>query len=226
MKKYLLLGLSLALAGCATQKALPQYSEAQKQAQRESIGFWQPAPAKPDSASHTKPPVGLRLPPVAAPDSLPFIAVARQPTFLAKLFGRTPKTTIYPGLVPVKAGKKSTVNIYNAPATITTLGKKATAAVGDGAAVVVAAKKAGPVVLADSGATVQVATVKKGQAAAGDGITQQQPPDEGFPNLVDKLFGGGIAMLLGAGAVAIFLTSGGPAWLLGLVRRRKSDNQA
>jgi hypothetical protein len=51
MTKYLLLGLSLALAGCTTQKALPHYTEAEKAAQRQAIGYWQPAPTKPDSTS-------------------------------------------------------------------------------------------------------------------------------------------------------------------------------
>jgi hypothetical protein len=92
------------------QKAVPQYIEAEKAAQRDGVSYWQPAPA--DSSAHTKPPHAVQLPPIAAPDSLPFIAVSRKPTFLDKLFGHTPKTTIYPGLLPVKAGNKSTVNIF------------------------------------------------------------------------------------------------------------------
>jgi hypothetical protein len=151
--KYLLLGVSLALASCAAQKALPQYTETEKAAQRGGISYWQPAPA--DSSAHTKPPYAVQLPPIAAPDSLPFIAVSRKPTFLDKLFGHTPKMTIYPGLLPVKAGKKSTVNIFHGPATVTTttVGKKATAATAEGAVATVIEKKAGPAIVASDSST-------------------------------------------------------------------------
>ena len=46
MRHYLLLGIGLALASCAAQKALPQYTPEQQASQRESIGFWQPDSAK------------------------------------------------------------------------------------------------------------------------------------------------------------------------------------
>jgi hypothetical protein len=64
MIKYLLLATSLALASCATQKALPHYTEAEKQAQRESISWWKSAPLPAnylipaaDSTEASQPPV-------------------------------------------------------------------------------------------------------------------------------------------------------------------------
>jgi hypothetical protein len=161
--KYLLLGVSLALASCADQKALPQYTEAEKAAQRGGISYWQPAPAPADSSAHTKPPYAVQLPPIAAPDSLPFIEVSRKPTFLDKLFGHTPKTTIYPGLLPVKAGKKSTVNIFHGPATVntTTASKHATVAAGGGATATSIGKAKGPTAVGDSATATD--NTKQGQ---------------------------------------------------------------
>lgn len=185
MRTYLLLGIGLALASCAAQKALPQYTEAEQAAQRGGISYWQPDPTPDDSTPL------LHRPPVWGPkDSLLWvkhkqahqvdsIVVERTPTFLDKVLHRTPKPYTV-AVAPARIGKKSTVNVYLGQTTVTTAGKKAQVAAGAGAAVVVADKKAGPVVLADSGAKVQVATAKKGQAAAGEGNTQTKPK-AGFP---------------------------------------------
>jgi hypothetical protein len=55
MRTYLLAAACLALASCAAQKALPQYTEAQKQAQRENISYWQPDTAHPATPPHAEP---------------------------------------------------------------------------------------------------------------------------------------------------------------------------
>jgi hypothetical protein len=171
MKKYLLLGLGLALASCVTQKALPQYTEAEKAAQRGGISYWQPTPAPADTARHTKPPLNLLLPPVAAPDSLPFVAVSRQPNFLDKLFKHTPKTTIYVGSGPIKTGKKSNVTINNVghsqSNTSSTTGKKGTSATGDGATTTAIDKVKAPTAVGDSAAaTDNTKAGQRGGAAA------------------------------------------------------------
>jgi hypothetical protein len=155
MRHYVLLAAaSLALASCATQKALPQYTEAEKAAQRGDISYWQPTPAPADTAGHTKPPLNLLLPPVAAPDSLRFIEVSRKPNFLDKLFKHTPKTTIYVGSGPIKTGKKSSVIINNVghsqSNTSSTTGKKGTSATGEGATATAIDKVKAPTAVGDS----------------------------------------------------------------------------
>jgi hypothetical protein len=55
MRTYLLAAACLALASCAAQKALPQYTEAEKEAQRHSISYWQPDTAKPVTPPHAEP---------------------------------------------------------------------------------------------------------------------------------------------------------------------------
>jgi hypothetical protein len=130
MKKYLLLGVGLALLSCSATKPLPHYSDKEKADQRASIGYWQPEPTK-DSTSGPrvepnsqadfirrifagKPPVVQQDLPsdyIATPDSLRFVKVERQPSWLARLFGHKPQTAIYVGQSSIKAGKKSTITI-------------------------------------------------------------------------------------------------------------------
>nr|GFD13901.1 hypothetical protein [Tanacetum cinerariifolium] len=103
MRHYLLLAAtSLLLASCASTKPLPQYTEAQKQAQREAIGYWQPEPDKRDSTAGPRIEPGSqadlirqifegKAPVVqveAAPDSLKFVKVPKPAT--RRLFGLLP----------------------------------------------------------------------------------------------------------------------------------------
>jgi hypothetical protein len=99
--------------------------------------------------------------------------VSRKPTFLNKLFGHTPKTTIYPGLLPVKAGKKSTINIFHGPATVTTAAKNAQV-LGAGSSNTQTGKKSGDIIKADSGAIVnKVGGPGNAQTTRGNNNTPQ-----------------------------------------------------
>lgn len=172
MTKYLLLGLGLALASCAAQKALPQLSEEQKRANERGIAYWQPDSASlADTAPHT-PKWAVAVPPVKV-DS---IVVEPHRTLLDKLLGRKPERYVSDSHVG-NIGKKSTVNIYHGPATVTTttLGKKSTGAVGAGAVASVIEKKAGPAQVASDSST-QNALLGGGNLAnvPGDGSTLPQ----------------------------------------------------
>jgi hypothetical protein len=181
--KYTLLACVVLLSGCAGMKKLPVFTKAQHDQQVSDITYWAPAPAPADSVPHTKPPVDIALPPIAAPDSLPFVAVTRKATILDKLLKRTPKTTYYPGFMPVKAGKKSTVNIYNAPATVTntSVGKKATAATAEGATVTKIDKVKAPTAIGDSATATDnsKAGQRGGAAAIGAGSTATATTQKG-----------------------------------------------
>jgi hypothetical protein len=198
MTKYLLLGMSLALASCASTKPLPHYSEAEQAAQRQAIGYWQPTPAKSDSISGPRVEPGSQAdllrsifgghPQVvqqdieATPDSLKFVKVAKAPR---RLFGLLPaKSDSKPAAVrtaselPRKC-KGCTFNVVAGNQTNQHVAKNGQL-LGDGASNTQTGKKSGAVIKADSGATVYNAETKKGQAAAGQGITQEQPRSAGF----------------------------------------------
>jgi len=177
--KYLLLGLGLALASCAAQKALPQYTEAEKAAQRGGISYWQPdSSSRADTLPHT-PRWAVAVPP-AKVDS---IVVEPHRTLLDKLLGRTPQSSsiksdeLYKVAPSIRTGKKANITIYQGPATVTTttLGKKSTGAVGAGAVASVIEKKAGPAQVASDSST-QNALLGGGNLAAvhGDGNTLPQ----------------------------------------------------
>jgi hypothetical protein len=148
--KYLLLAASLALASCAAQKTLPQYTEAEKAAQRGGISYWQPdSTSRADTLPH-QPRWAVAVPPVKV-DS---IIVEPHRTLLDKLLGRKPAPYTVKS-APLTVGKKSTVNNYYGPATVTTttVGKKATAATAEGAVATVIKKKAGPAIVASDSST-------------------------------------------------------------------------
>jgi hypothetical protein len=162
--RYLLLGVSLALASCASTKKLPHYTEAEKQAQRESIGFWKPDPLK--EVPKLSPAAKLKLEarrrrgqaptPLAGDggtrplDSVVVVPYAqpqpgRSTAFWQKLnpFRSKPATsqkllkpTSISSFSPAKV-KNSTVNVYYGKAKVTnsTVGKKGNGATGDGAGV-------------------------------------------------------------------------------------------
>jgi hypothetical protein len=110
------------------------------------------------------------------PAKVDSIVVEPHRTLLDKLLGRKPEPYTL-GVAPKCIGKKSTVNIYNAPATVTTttLGKKSTGAVGAGAVATVIEKKAGPAQVASDSST-QNALLGGGNLAnvPGDGNTLPQ----------------------------------------------------
>jgi hypothetical protein len=239
MKKllgYCLVGL---LTSCATIKPLPQHSAAEQDAQSQSYG--QPQPARPDSTSGPRiepgsqadfirsifeghPPVVQQDIPsdvVAAPDSLPFVKVPKKTSLFRRLFPAKQQSVsdTHVGNMPRKC-KGCTFNVVAGDQHNQQVGKNAKL-LGDGASNMQTGKKSGAVIKADSGATVYNAETKKGQAAAGHGITQQQPT---APSLLDQIKAH--ALLLGAAvAFILFLTSGGGAWLVALLPRRK-DKQA
>jgi hypothetical protein len=190
------------MTSCTAQKALPHYSPAEQQAQRESISYWQPAPAQPDTAHGFRAEPGSQAdlirsifdghPPVvqmeveAEPDSLHFVKVPRPASWLGKLFGRTPKPyTVATTQARIGKCKKCpiTINVVQGnqtnTSTSTSTAKNGRTVVGDGASNTETGKKSGTVIKADSGATVYNAETKKGPAAAGEGIAQV-PPAAGF----------------------------------------------
>jgi hypothetical protein len=172
MRAYLLLAAGLALASCAAQKALPHYTEAEKQAQRESISWWKPAP----------PPAQYRVPAAdsaeatkyeAMPDSLPFVKVpqaAQKPTqtyeveggkkgFLARLFWPgVPKKPVSAGVAKhpnaTQVPRKCKGCTFNVVAGNQTNAAKKAQVLGDGASNTQTGKKSGDIIKADSGAIV------------------------------------------------------------------------
>jgi hypothetical protein len=181
--KILLLSAAalLGLASCSTTRPVPA---AEKAAQPEHVAYWQPEPS--DTASH-KPNWPLQVPPYeAAPDSLPFVNVYQKTksgrnglhSFFSNIFhaDRTPKPAPAQLAVMPRRCKKCpiTINVVQGNQTNTTAEKNAQV-LGEGASNTQAGKKAGAIIKADSGATVYNAETKKGQAAAGQGITQEQP---------------------------------------------------
>lgn len=241
MRTYLLLGIGLALASCAAQKALPQYTEAEQTAQRGGISYWQPDPTPADSTPL------LHRPPVWSPkDSLRWalhkqahqvdsIVVERTPTFLDKVLHRTPKPYTV-AVTPARIGKKSTVNVYLGPATVTTAGKKAQVAAGAGATASVIGKKAGPAQVASDSST-QNALLGGGNLAAvqGDGNRLEQkdekPPEKSLLQSIWDDFKPAlliVAGVLGLGAIAFtFINTPAGPWLVALFKpRNPSDNNA
>ncbi len=164
----------------------------------------------PDSLAQNDPAPAM----IGAVDSL---RLAPHASLLARLLGRQPAPVTYhkPTRLIGKVGKKATIAIYQAPATVTTVGKKGTTAVGEGASAV-SGKKAGPILRADSGATLDYATVARGQAAAGAGITQQQTElKKGFPW---SAVGSGLGILFGIGFIYWLVAGGGLLFLGGLLQ--------
>jgi hypothetical protein len=175
-------------------------------------------------------PIGLDTPPVGLGTTPLKMVVARPASMFDKLLGRTPKPWVVQpitahrspdignGPVPRKC-KGCTFNVV--AGNQTNAAKKATATAGDDASVVQAGRKAGPVVLADSGAVVQVATSKKGQAAAAGRDASQRQTKAGLPwaRIVMGAVGGGFLIWV--------LFFGGGGMLLALWRKNKpADNQA
>jgi len=146
-------------------------------------------------------------------------------TLLAKVLRRPAPAKTYQAAT-IRAGKKATITIYAAPATITTAARNATIATGGAVA---AGKQArGPLIRADSGATVQVATSAKGPAsAAGHDASATQTKPGGTTTWQAWLLRAGLAAL--AGFVCVALWFGLPLlwpWLLALFRRGKNDTTA
>lgn len=131
------------------------------------------------------------------PDS---ITVTPRATLLDRLRGRVPVPVRVPAGTVVHTGKKATVNVYNGPATITTIGKKANAATGTGAKVAVAGKTKAPLAMGDN-TTAQDFTkqAKNGAAANGDGATATATQNNGFPWWILAVVG---AALLGWRVIA------------------------
>jgi len=204
MTKYLLVAACLALASCSATRPLPQYSEAEKEAQRQAIGYWQP-----DSTA-TAP----KLSPVAqrkldakhhrgqAPDPL---ATDESPRPLDEPLALPPagpqpgrSTAFWQKLNPFRskqttAEKRSEASrltdnhvrqlprkckgcTFNVAAGNQTIaGKKAQVAAGDGATASVIEKKAGPAVVASDSSTLNALTGGGNLAAVhGDGNTLPQ----------------------------------------------------
>jgi hypothetical protein len=153
-------------------------------AEAQHVAYWQPEPT--DTAGH-KPAWAVALPPPeAAPDSLPFVNVYQKTksgrnglhSFFSRFFtaDRTPEPAPAQLAVMPRRCKKCpiTINVVQGNQTNTTAEKNAQV-LGAGASNTQAGKKSGAIIKADSGATVYNAETKKGQAAAGEGITQEQP---------------------------------------------------
>lgn len=153
------------------------------------------------------------------------VVVKPRRTVLDKILGRTPKPYVSDNHVG-NIGKKSTVNIYHGPATVTTttVGKKATAATAEGATATSIGKAKGPTAIGDSASAIDntKAGQRGGAAATGDGshaeATTVKPPT---PWLKYALWASGL------GFTAWVLFGGGGAILLALWRKNKpTQNQA
>jgi hypothetical protein len=136
----------------------------------------------------THPPQSEPIGADALPAQLDSIVIARAPSALDKLLGRTPKPWKVAPIVahqPVSLGTKSTVNMYYGA--VTNAGKKAQVAAGEGAVASVVGKKAGPAVVAsDSSTLTYTDNTKAGQrggaAATGQGSTATATTEKaGFP---------------------------------------------
>jgi hypothetical protein len=159
--KYLLLGLGLVLASCASQRP--------------------PTSARPSAEATSG---GHDEGPAYTPDMLTqrvdSIVIEPERTLLDKLLGRTPTTSSIksdelPKLAPsIQAGKKSTVSVYYG-STVTNAGKKAQVAAGAGAVASVIEKKAGPAVVASDSSTQN--------AVLGGGNIQATNGNNNTPNL-------------------------------------------
>jgi hypothetical protein len=185
MRKYLLLGTCLALASCATQKALPHYTEAEKAAQRDAIGYWQPEPAKLDSTSgprvepgshadlirrifEGKPPV-VQLEPEATPDSLRFMKVPKPAP--RRLFGLLPAKKPASPTAALGKCKGCTFNVAYGNQTNQQVGKNGQL-LEQGASNTQTGKKSGDIIKADSGAIVsKVAGPGNNQTTRGNNNT-------------------------------------------------------
>jgi hypothetical protein len=205
--KYLALACALLLGSCAGRKPAPP---AQKS---EPIGAAAPATDKEFVRINSGNPAENG-------PSRPGVVVQPSRTILDKLMGRTPKPQYYPAGTPVTTGKKATVTIYNAPATVTTttVGKKATAATGEGATATAIDKAKGPTAIGDSATATD--NTKAGQRGGGAAIgagstataTTVKPPK---PWLKYALWASGL------GFTAWVVFGGGGALLLALWRKNK-----
>ncbi len=232
MKHYLLTTALLLLASCAGTKKLPVYTAAQQEQQRKDISYWKPdSTAAPiDSARNTKPALAIKVPLVAAPDSLPFVVVQRKPTVFDRLFNHTPKATIYAGTPQVKAGKKSVITINqvqgNQSNTSSSTSKNATSATGAGATSTQVEKPKAPVTTGPGDATDQsgsgaASTIKGNGNAPVLTNTQQQAPNwkaqlaSGFATPVGKVLSVVLLGLVGYGVYRLWP----------LLRRKSSDDK-
>ena len=152
------------------------------------------------------------------------IVVEPHRSLVDKVLGREPtskkvlissKST--PEISRLSVGKKATVQVFYAPATVTNAAKKATI-LGDGA---VLAEKKATAAKADSGATVQVSASQKGPATtAGRDAAVSLPAT---PSWLDNLTGP-LGYVVGAVVLLLFLAYCGPLLLAAF--RRKKDEQA
>lgn len=199
MRIYLLAAACLALASCAHPKT--------------------PPPPKAE-------PIGLDSTP-----KLDSVVVARPASFLDKVLGRNPKPWHVQPITahqPINIGRKSSVAMYYGTANVTNAGKKAQVAAGKGATLSNIGKKAGPSVVASD--SVQLNAIAGGgnlAAVNGNGNDLEQihtpPPKSGFPNTLDKIFGGAVAALLVGGAIWFGFPILWP-WFVGLFKRRKTED--
>jgi len=243
MRKYLLAAACLALASCSATKPLPQYSEAEKEAQRQAIGYWQPdtaattpklspvAQAKLD-AKHRRGQMPAPLAGDGGPrpldEALAMPPAQPQPgrsvAFWQKLNPFRSKPTAKPVMLStVEASlprkcKGCTFNVVAGNQTVA--GKKAQVAAGDGATASVIEKKAGPAQVASDSSTLNALTGGGNLAAVqGDGntlpqtTTTQQAAD--WRATLAKPVGYAVA------SVGTVLVVGGCIFLIAAYRRRK-----
>jgi hypothetical protein len=237
MTKYLLLGLGLALASCATQKALPQYTESEKAAQRGGISWWQtdPAPTKADSTSGPRiepnsqadliraifeghPPV-VQLEVEAEPGTLPFVEV---PKPARRLFGLLPAKKPASASAALGKCKGCTFNVAYGNQTNSVTGKKGNSATGDGATATAIDKVKAPTALGDSASATD--NTKQGQrgGAGASGKNAKAEATTVKPKFPWAAVIGGV-FCFGFLVWMIFLGGGG--MLAVPLVRRKSDNQ-
>jgi hypothetical protein len=248
--KYLSFALAacLALASCSATKPLPQYTEAQKAAQRQAIGYWQPdttatapklspvAQAKLDAKRHRGQVPALAAAednprPLDEPLALPPAAPqpGRSVAFWQKLNpfrSKQPAAASPLSPLSLEGGAGGGVPHKCKGCTFiigdnTTLaGKKAQVAAGDGATASVVEKKAGPAQVASDSSTLNTLTGGGNLAAVqGDGNTlPQTTTTQQAADWRATLAKPAGAVLAGALTVALV---GGCIFLIAAYRRRK-----
>jgi hypothetical protein len=186
------------------------------------------------SCTTTKP----KAPPQAEPiglDSGPkldSVVVARPPSFLDKVLGRTPKPWHVAPITahqPINIGRKSTVAMYYGTANVTTAGKKAQVAAGEGATLTSIGKAKGTTSTAGDATNQEKSTQAAAVKGDGNRLKQDMPAPPPKQSLWQKIRWPLAGVLGTAGLVAACIMLLAPStraglWLLGVFKRKASTD--
>lgn len=182
------------------------------------------------AACHTSRPAPETTPISEAAGKVDSVVVTPHRSLVDKLTGRTPKPYTVKS-TDLKVGKKSTVNVYYDPATVTTttVGKKATAATAEGATATVIGKKAGPSVVASDSSTLNAIEGGGNLAAVNgdDNEVGQKKADTAAPGVAATI-ADNLTSPLGyvLAIVAVCAVGYGIYYFWWLIPRRKASNDS